>query len=314
MLNASLTRAGDAELAICIIDRERHPMCRNLALLATALIAVALAPLARAADAGATAASPTAAQGATSSATTAKPAPPRKASPAERVAADRMEPLARAAFWGHEIDLDPTDVVAGTHLASALRALGQYDAAADSAQRALVVDPSNYDALLEAARDYIAKGDGFYAVDPAQRAEKLQPKDWRPLSLLGVAYTQVRRDDDAQAAWKAALGLSPDNPAVLSNMAMALASKGDAAGAEVLLRRAVAQPGASLQVRQDLTLVLGVEGKLGEAEKLLREDLPPEQADANLAYFKAVSTGKDPVAVGAGAEARTWNSLKGAGS
>jgi Flp pilus assembly protein TadD len=284
-------------------------MCRKLALLATALIAVTAAPLAHAADASTAGSSASLTQTAAPSTGAAKQTPPRKASPTERAAADRMEPLARAAFWGHELDVDPTDVIAGTHLASALRALGQYDAAADAAQRALVVDPNNYDALLEVARDHIAKGDGFYAVAPLQKARILQTKDWRPLSLLGVAYTQVRREDDAQDAWKAALVLSPENPAVLSNMAMAMASKGDAPGAETLLRRAVAQPGAGLQVRQDLTLILGVEGKLGEAEKLLREDLPPEQADANLAYFKAVSSGKD--AVQPGADGHSWNALKG---
>ena len=290
-------------------------MCRKLALLATALIALGVAPLARAADANASQASVSATQTANSTASSAtpKPTPRRKASPTERAAADRMEPLARAAFWGHELDVDPTDVVAGTHLASALRSLGQYDAAADAAQRALVVDPNNYDALLESARDYIAKGAGFYAVASLQKAHTLQPKDWRPLSLLGVAYTQVRRDDDARGAWASALALSPENPAVLSNMAMALASKGDAPGAEALLRRAAARPDAGLQVRQNLTLVLGIEGKLGEAEKLLREDLPPEQADANLAYFKAVSSGKDAAAP-VSPDGRTWNSLKGSGS
>ena len=116
-----------------------------------------------------------------------------------------------------------------------------------------------------------------------------------------------------QTAWKAALALSPENPAVLSNMAMALTSKGDAAGAEPLLRRAAAQPGASLQVRQNLTLVLGSQGKLAEAEKLLRQNLPPDQADANLAYLKAVSTGKDPTPATPG-DSHAWPSLNGAGS
>ena len=210
----------------------------------------------------------------------------RKASPLERAAAERLEPLARAAFWARESNLDPTDAVAGTHLANALRVLGQYDEAGASAQRVLVLDPNNYDALLESARAHVAQGQGFYAIEPAKHAQALAPKDWRPLSLLGVAYTQVRREDDAKAAWQAALALSPENPAVLSNMAMELAANGDAPGAEVLLRRAAAQPTASLQVRQDLTLVLGMEGKLGEAEERLRQDLPPDEADADLAYLK----------------------------
>jgi Flp pilus assembly protein TadD len=131
------------------------------------------------------------------------------------------------------------------------------------------------------------------------------------LSLLGVAYAQVRRGGDATAAWQEALALSPDNPAVLSNMAMELTAQGDAAQAETLLRRAVAQPGAGLQVRQDLTLVLGLQGKLVEAERMLRVDLPPEQADADLAYLKAVSTGASTPAPAA--PDRSWASVKGSG-
>jgi Flp pilus assembly protein TadD len=123
----------------------------------------------------------------------------------------------------------------------------------------------------------------------------------------------VRRGDDAQVAWRAALALSPDNPAVLTNMAMELAAQGDAPAAETLLRRAAAQPGASLTVRQDLTLVLGLQGKLGEAETLLRRDLPPEQADADLAYLQAASARSPDPTPTAPPQPHSWDGLKGAG-
>ena len=276
-------------------------MCRKLLLAATAVIALSAAAPAK------TAASP-------ASATAPTPEPPRKATAIERAAADRAQPLARAAFWAREVGVDPTDAVAGVHLASAMRAMGQYTEAAQAAQQVLVVDPKNIDALMESARDYIAEGQGFYAIDPAKQVIALAPRDWRPLSLLGIAYSQVRRDDDAQAAWRAALALSPDNPAVLANMAMTLAVKGDAAQAEVLLSRAVAQPTAGLKERQDLTLVLGLQGKLDEAEKLLRQDLPPAQADANLAYLQAASSHPTPAAAAAVyPDEHSWNRLKGAG-
>jgi Flp pilus assembly protein TadD len=223
--------------------------------------------------------------------------PPSKAGPQARADAARLAPLARAAFWGREAQIDPTDAVAGVQLASALRALGQYDTAIQSAGRVLVIDPNNMDALMETARAYVAEGQGFYAIDPLTHAQALAPKDWRPLSLLGIAYAQV---------------LSPDNPAVLTNMAMELAAQGDAASAETLLRRAAAQPGANLTVRQDLTLVLGLEGKLGEAETLLRRDLPPDQADADLAYLQAASA-RGGQAAPVAAPQRSWESLKGAG-
>jgi Flp pilus assembly protein TadD len=284
------------------------PMPRRSAVAATALLAVLLAPpLGRAAPMVAAPANPPAV------ARDATQPEPVKATPEERAAAGRMAPLAQAAFWGREAQIDPTDAEAGVKLSVALRALGQYDAAVQSASRVLVLDPKNFDAMMEIARAEVAAGQGFYAIDPLQRAQALAPKDWRPLSVLGIAYAEVRRGQDAQTAWRAALALSPDNPSVLSNMAMEMAADGDAAGAEPLLRRAAAQPTASLTVRQDLTLVLGLEGKLGEAETLLRQDLPPDQADADLAYLQAVYAGRGSTESTAAA-ARTWESMKSGGS
>ena len=230
----------------------------------------------------------------------AAPAPPRKATPEQRAEADRLDPLARAAFWAHEADLDAQDREAGLKLATALRALGRNEEAAAAAARVLVIDPNDRDALLEEARDHLAAGQGFYAIEPLTRLQGAGAKDWRLLSLLGVAYDQVSRGDDAEAAWREALQLSPDNPAVLSNLAMHEAARGQSAEAERLLRQAVAQPGATLQMRQNLALVLGMEGKLAEAERLERQDLPPELADANMAYLRAAAGGGE----------RTWRSVE----
>jgi Flp pilus assembly protein TadD len=288
-------------------------MRRTLILAASLLIPASLAPSAQAADAPAKSTTASAQTPASSKATT--PAPPRKATPEQRVEAERLDPLARATFWAHEVDADPADLQAGVRLSAALRALGQNAQAVQAAQRVLVVKPDHVDALLELARAYIGQNQGFYAIEPAKHAQALAARDWRPLSLLGVAYAQVHRDADAKVAWTQALALSPENPAVLSNMAMALAAQGDASGAEALLRRAVAQPGASLQVRDNLTLVLGVQGKLAEAETLLRENLPPEQAEADLAYLQAFTkpTPTNTPAATSPAPARNWDALRGAG-
>jgi Flp pilus assembly protein TadD len=83
--------------------------------------------------------------------------------------------------------------------------------------------------------------------------------------------------------------MAPDNAVVLSNAAMFYAAQGDKGQAETLLRKAVSRADATLQVRQNLALVLGMQGKLAEAEKIEREDLPPQMAQANLDYFKAIS-------------------------
>ncbi len=214
----------------------------------------------------------------------------RKATPAERATAERMDPLTRAAFWSKEASLDPSDAVAGVKLAAALRQMGRYEEADAASAKVLALHPDDYEALLETARARISARQGFYAIQPLKLANKLRPKEWKPLSLMGVALEQSERPDDARAAYQQALGLSPDNPAVLSNLAMSYASIGDRRQAEQLLRRAVAQPEATIQERQNLALVLGMNGQLVEAERLIREDLPPEMAAANLAYLRSLQS------------------------
>jgi Flp pilus assembly protein TadD len=233
-----------------------------------------------------------------------KPPPPRKpvaATPEERAMVERMEPLARAAFWAREVDNFPMDYDARLKLARSMRALGKYEEAGAAADQLLVLQPSNLEALLESARDKIAANQGFYAVDLTQRAEALAPRDWRPVSLMAIALEQSNRESDALAAHQKALALAPDNPATLTNLGMYLAVHGDAARAEPLLRKAVAAPGASARERQNLALVLGLEGKFDEAERLARQDLPPDEVQNNLAYLRGAADGARP---------HTWQSLQ----
>jgi Flp pilus assembly protein TadD len=265
-------------------------MSRKLALAATAISALLAVPALASAKTpeAAPAVAPAQAQAQTQpSGQQSKPAAPaaapRKATAEQRAQADRLDPLARSAFWSNQFQIDARDAEAGVHLAAALRALGQTAEAAQAAQQVLVVDPANHDALLEEARAFVAQGQGFYAVEPLTRLKAQDARDWRIWSLLGVAYGQVSRDDDAGEAYRQALALSPGNPAVLSNQAMQVAAKGDLPGAEALLRQAAADPGATAQERQNLALVLGLQG--------------------NLAEWRAAA---------GGADSRSWATLKGA--
>lgn len=222
---------------------------------------------------------------------------------ATRAAYERRDALSRSVFWANEQQADPMDPVAGVKLSAALRELGRFDAAVEAAQTTLLNQPDNTEAMLELGRAHWARGQAFYGIAALEKARDLTPGDWRPWSLLGAAYEQVRRHDDAEAAWRQALVISPDNPAVLTNMAMAQMTANDLPAAEGLLRRATAQPGATLQMRLNLALVLGLQGKTGEAEALLRRDLPPEQADLNLQWLRE----RTEQASTAG---RTWGSLQ----
>ncbi|MDQ7812346.1 tetratricopeptide repeat protein [Brevundimonas sp.] len=232
-------------------------------------------------------------------------APRAPASAEARAAYDRADPLSRSVFWTEQAELNPMDPIAGVKAAQAMRELGRYQEAADMAERVLLVQPSNVEAMLEVGRGHIARGQAFYGVSALERARDANPRDWRAWSLLGTAYEQVRRSQDAQSAWAQALALSPDNPDVLTNMAISAMTRGDTASAEPLLRRAAAQPGASLKVRLNLAMALGLNGKMGEAEAMMRRDLPPDAADRNLEWLRARAGSA------AADQARTWGSLQG---
>ena len=239
-------------------------------------------------------------------------APARQpADAATRASYDRADALSRSVFWSEQQQINPMDPVAGVKTAQALREMGQFDQAAETAQSVLTVQPANLEAMLEVGRAHIARGQAFYGINALEQARAAAPRDWRPLSLLGVAYQQVRRGDDAKAAWNEALRLSPDNPDVLTNAAIARMGEGDAPSAEILLRRAAAQPTASGQVRQNLAMVLGLQGKMGEAEQILRRELPPQLAEQNLAWLRARGSASTSAPSPSGDAARTWNSLGG---
>ena len=277
------------------------------ALIAT-VFAVAAAPVLVTPALAATAPTTTTTPAAATAPAPAKPKPPQKpvkATPEQRAEIERLEPLARAAFWAREVNADQTDGDARLKLAKALRALGKYEEAGENADQLLVMQPTNYEALLESARDRIAQNHGFYAIDPAQRAAALQPHDWRPVSLQAIALEQSDRDSEALAAHQKALTLAPNNPATLSNLGMYYATHGDPAQAEALLRRAADAPGAGALERQNLALVLGMEGRMDEAERLERQDLPPQTVSNNLAYLRAAT---DPTP--SASRSRTWDSVK----
>jgi Flp pilus assembly protein TadD len=73
---------------------------------------------------------------------------------------------------------------------------------------------------------------------------------------------------------------------VLSNLGLSYALSKDLVRAEMTLRRALTRSGADARVRQNLSLVIGLQGRFAEAESIARADLPPEIAAANVSYLR----------------------------
>ena len=184
----------------------------------------------------------------------------------------------------------PKDVNAALQYGRALRAAGQRAQAVAVLEQATIANPSNKHLLAEYGRALADNGNFEQAFDVLSQAHSPEDPDWRILSAQGAALDQLGRFEDARRYYASALKIAPDEPTVLSNLGLSYLLSKDLPKAEEILRRANGRSDDS-RVRQNLALVLGLQGKLPEAERLQRQDLPPDLADANMAYLKAASTG-----------------------
>jgi Flp pilus assembly protein TadD len=180
----------------------------------------------------------------------------------------------------------PSDPEAALAYAQALRALSQRAQAVSVLQQASMHNPNNMALLGAYGRALADAGDYDQALEVLSRAHTPDQPDWRILSAQGAVLDQMGRHQEAQGYYSTALKIVPDEPSVLSNLGLSYALAKDLAQAEATLRRAVARPGVDPRVRQNLALVVGLQGRFPEAESIARADLPAEQAAANVAYLK----------------------------
>jgi Flp pilus assembly protein TadD len=191
-----------------------------------------------------------------------------------------------AAAQGERYRTSPTDPDVALAYARALTALGERAQAVSVLEQASMRHPENKALLGAYGRALADVGKYAQALDVLSRAHSPDQPDWRILSAQGAVLDQMGRHDEAQRYYSSALKMAPDDPAVLSNLGLSYALAKDLPKAEATLRRAVAQPGADARVRQNLALVVGLQGRFAEAESIARADLPPDEAAANVAYLK----------------------------
>jgi Flp pilus assembly protein TadD len=190
------------------------------------------------------------------------------------------------ASWGERYRANPADPDAAVRYAQALRAVGQRAQAAAVLEQAAIHNSENRIVLGAYGRALADNGSYQQALDVLNRAHTQDQPDWRILSVQGAVLDQMGRHGDAQRHYASALRLMPDEPSVLSNLGLSYALSKNLKEAEVTLRRAGAQPGAEPKVRQNLALVVGLQGRFQEAEAIAKGELSPVEAAANVAYLR----------------------------
>lgn len=143
--------------------------------------------------------------------------------------------------------------------------------------------------MLELGKAYLAADQLNLAQPVLEQAKAAAPLSWEIPSTLGVVLDHRGNHELAQAEYQVALSISPDNPIILNNMALSLAELGRLDEGIAALERAIDQPSATAQTRQNLAFLLALQGRPDEAERLARKDLPPEMAEQNATYFRAIN-------------------------
>ena len=188
--------------------------------------------------------------------------------------------------WGARYRENPDDADAAMGYAQALRATDQRAQAVAVLEQATIRNPHNMPLLGAYGRALAEVGDYNQALDVLSRAHTPDNPDWRMLNAQGAVLDQLGRHAEAQGHYSAALKIVPDEPSVLSNLGLSYALTKDLKRAEATLRQAVARPDAAPKVRQNLALVVGLQGRFAEAETIARADLPPDEAAANVSYLR----------------------------
>jgi Flp pilus assembly protein TadD len=181
---------------------------------------------------------------------------------------------------------NPKDSENAIRYAQALRQTGRRAQAAAVLETAAIHNPNNPGLLGAYGRALADAGNFKQALDVLQRAHTPDAPDWRVLSVQGAVLDQMGRHEEAQRHYASALRIVPDEPSVLSNLGLSYALSKDLKRAEDTLRRASARGTPDKRVRQNLALVVGLQGRIQEAEQLAQADLSPEQAAENVAFLR----------------------------
>lgn len=200
---------------------------------------------------------------------------------------------------GQSYAKNPNDKRIATNYAAALQMDGDVDQSLAVMRKLAIALPKDRDVLAAYGKALAANGQFEPALDAVRRAQTPEYPDWKLVSAEAAILDQLGQRDEARQNYRKALDLKPNEPSILSNLGMSYVLEGDLRTAETYMRSAAQQPNADSRVRQNLALVVGLQGRFDEAEKIASQELSAEQAQANVTYLRQML-----------AQQNAWSQLK----
>jgi len=193
-------------------------------------------------------------------------------------------------------EADPGNAKLALQYINLLKEMGQSEKAMSVFAEVSKRNPQDYHLMTIYGKELAAAGRGEDAIGVLRQVAESGKADWKVHSALGMAYDQQGAFTDARASYQAALAAKPGDVSVLNNLGMSYALEGNLPEAEKTLRQAAAQTrGAdAARLRQNLALVVGLQGRFDEAKAIISKDLPANEVEANMAYLKTMLAQPDP--------------------
>jgi Flp pilus assembly protein TadD len=196
----------------------------------------------------------------------------------------------------------PDDKAIALAYARILRVRDLNQQAAAVLQRLAIKYPNDRKVLGAYGKALADAGQLEQAQSVLEHADSPDDPDWSVVSTRGSIADQLGDHDAARGHYEMALKLSPGEPSVLSNLGLSYALSRDLPHAERVLREAALSPRADKRERQNLALVLALQGKFVEAETVSMKDLPPQQAKDNVAAIRQMIS-----------QSNTWRDIQAPG-
>lgn len=161
------------------------------------------------------------------------------------------------------------------HLAAglALRKHGQYPEAEQEYRTASSLDPNNVDLLVSLATVLYHEKKSTDAIATAQKAVMMDPSNDHAHNALGMAYGGSGDNARAITEFREAVRLNPTNDVAVSNLGVALSRSGDPEGAAAQYREAIRINSKNYLAHNNLGFALKKLGDLDGAIQQYREAL-----------------------------------------
>jgi len=196
--------------------------------------------------------------------------------------------MSQVSKWSKAYERNRKDRSAILGYGSALSQNGQMPQAMAVLRAGVIAHPKDREISSAYGKVLAMNGRFEEALNVLKRVQRPDTPDWKLISAEAAIYDQTGNHAKARSLYKQALKIAPNDPSLLNNMGLSYLLSNDLPDAEYALRKAASLPGADSRVRQNLALVLGVQGKYDEAIQVAQAELDPQQAKANIEYLRAM--------------------------